>query len=202
MTENERVEPATARYPVADMSAARFEEFVVGLFSAVSDRVTDMRVTLHEKITGVDGTYDFDATVRFTLGAMDFLVLVEAKKHGSPIKRELVQIFHSKILSVGAHKGAMISTAPYQSGALKFAKTHGIAVATVTEGRFTFEAKSVEQAPQLTREEASARYGLPAFVAHSYTAGDTPTSTNITLLSAEHPDYILEVLLGVSQEPR
>ena len=49
---------------------------------------------------------------------MEFLIVVEAKKHRYPIKRELVQVLHSKIQSVGAHKGVMVSTAPYQNGAL------------------------------------------------------------------------------------
>lgn len=30
----------------------------------------------------------------------------------------------------------MIATAPYQRGALEYAKAHGIALATITEGRF------------------------------------------------------------------
>jgi hypothetical protein len=35
---------------------------------------------------------DFDATVRYQLAGMSFLVVVEAKLHKNPIKRELVQI--------------------------------------------------------------------------------------------------------------
>jgi len=37
-------------------------------------------------------TLDFDATVRYQLAGMSFLVVVEAKLHKNPIKRELVQI--------------------------------------------------------------------------------------------------------------
>jgi hypothetical protein len=43
---------------------------------------------------------------------MDFLMLVEAKRHKNPIKRELVQVLHSKLRSVGAHKAAMIAPRP------------------------------------------------------------------------------------------
>lgn len=82
------------------------------------------------------GTFDFDATARYQFAGMSFLVLVEAKLHKNPIKRELVLVLYQKILSVGAHKGVMVSTAPYQAGAVAFAKTHGIALVTVTEGRF------------------------------------------------------------------
>lgn len=200
MTQEESVARVTSRYPAAELSPTQFEEFVVGLLDATATQVEDLRVTLHETLAGVDGTYDIDATVRFSLGGMQFLVLVEAKKHRHPIKRELVQVLHSKVMSVGAHKGAMVSTAPYQSGALAYARTHGVALATVTEGRFIYETKSLKGAPKLTREEALARYGLPEFVGHAYSAGDTASSTRVTLLSPEHPHLIAETLFGIPDE--
>jgi hypothetical protein len=46
---------------------------------------------LHDKLEGVDGSYHFDATVRSELGRMRLVVVVEAKRHKDPIKRELVQ---------------------------------------------------------------------------------------------------------------
>lgn len=78
---------------------------------------------------------------------MAFLVLVEAKRHANPIKRELVQVLHDKRQSVGAQKAAMIATAPYQRGALDYAKTHGITLATVTEGRFIYATRSAYPTP-------------------------------------------------------
>lgn len=101
------------RYPPADMTAADFERFVVDLFGSASQHVDNLRVALHETVEGVDGKYDFDATVRFELGGMSFLVIVEAKHHAHPIKRELVQVLHSKSTSVGAHKGVLITTARF-----------------------------------------------------------------------------------------
>jgi hypothetical protein len=191
------VSRATAHFPPADITPEEFETFVTELLSAASPAVDKLTVTLHESVTGVDGTYNFDSTVRFELAGMAFLVLVEAKRHRYPIKRELVQILYQKIQSVGAHKGAMISTAPYQSGAIEFAKIHGIALATVTEGRFTFETRAADQAPIMSRKEALERYGLPAFVGHSYGPGTEPGSTAVTLLSPEYPEYIAEQILGI-----
>jgi hypothetical protein len=191
------VSRATAHYAPADITPQEFEVFVEELLKAAEPAVNRFNVTLHESVTGVDGTYDFDATVRFELAGMAFLVLVEAKRHRHPIKRELVQILHQKVQSIGAHKGAMISTAPYQSGAVKFAKTHGIALATVTEGRFTFETRAVGQAPIMFRSEAFERFGLPTFVGHAYGTGTQPGSTAVTLLSTEYPEYIAEQILGV-----
>ena len=73
----------------------------------------------------------------------------------------------------------MVSTAPYQTGAVAFARAHGIALLTVTEGRYTFETKSTTSAPVITRQEAWDRFGLPTFAAHLYTPGETPSSTRV-----------------------
>lgn len=188
----------TAHYPLAAITPAQFERFVVGLLESIEPLVEALEVTLHDKIRGADGLYDFDATVRFELAGMGFLVLVEAKRHKDPIKRELVQVLHAKLQSVGAQKAAMIATAPYQRGALEYAKKHGIALATVTEGRFTFETKSVGDAPAMSRQEATGRYALPEFVGHVYGAGESPRSTSVTLLSTEYPHYVAEALFGVA----
>ncbi len=141
------------------------------------------------------GEYDIDATVRFRVAGADFLVLIEAKLHRNPIKREIVQILHSKVVSVGAQKGVIVSTAPFQSGALDFALEHGIALVALTEGRFTYEVRTREPAPPLTREKASEICGLPKFVAHCYSPGEEPGSIQVTVVSGQ-PKYAAELLLG------
>jgi hypothetical protein len=161
--------------------------------------VDHLTVTLHDKVEGPDGIYDFDATVRYQLAGMSFLVLVEAKRHKNPIKRELVQVLHQKVQSVGAHKGVMISTAPYQIGAVKFAKAHGIALVTVTEGRFTYEARDMLPGPEMSRDEAAERFNVPTFVGHYFGPGSKPDTIRTWRLSAEdrgYPQYVAEFLLG------
>jgi len=102
--DDQGVARATAHYPAAEITPAEFEQFVVDLLESASPVVDSLRVTLHDKIQGTDGLYDFDATVRFRVGGIDFLVLVEAKRHKNPVKRELVQVLHDKLRSVGAQK--------------------------------------------------------------------------------------------------
>src|SRR5207248_10604619 len=68
--------------------------FVVAEFEQTRPYVDDLQVTLHEVVKGSDGSYDFDATIRYTLAGLDFLVLVEAKRHHYPIKRDVVQTLH------------------------------------------------------------------------------------------------------------
>ena len=107
-----------------------------------------------------------------------------------------MQVLHQKVQSLGAHKGLMFSTAPYQRGALEYAQKHGIGLVTVTEGRFTYETKSLEKPPPPSREEAQRFFGLPTFVGHCYKPADTPGSTNITLISPEYPEYVTELFVS------
>ena len=102
-------------YPVGNLSAAGLEEWVAAVLHSVGSQegVSDLVVQMHERIEGVDGNFDLDATVRFRVLGFDFLALVEVKQHRHPIKREFVQVLHSKIQSVGAHKGIMFSTAHF-----------------------------------------------------------------------------------------
>lgn len=186
----------TAQYPPADLTPAEFEEFVTSLFDSLelSGAIANLRVETHEVIRGTDGTYDFDGTVRYELGGMDFLIVVEAKRHKNPIKRETVQVLHQKLQSVGAHKAVLVSTAPFQQGALDFALVHGIALVTVTEGRFTYKTRGAAPLPALSRERAQER-GIPAFVGHVYSRGDRPGSVGVTIVSTEFPEYLAEHFL-------
>jgi hypothetical protein len=200
MPDDRSLASVTARYPAAEITPAEFEDFVVEVLESTDNLVEDLVVTLHDKIIGAGGEYDFDATVRFGWGGMDLVVLVEAKRHKNPVKRDLVQVLHAKLADVRAHKAAMISTAPYQSGALDYAKEYGIALATVTEGRFTFQTKTVENDPTMSREQARESWGLPIYVGHVYGPGEQAGSTSVTILSPEYPEYVVETLFGVALE--
>jgi len=187
-------EIAPPQYPEPDMTAADFEEFVRDLFAQTAPEVDALHVTLHDRVAGSDGTYNFDATIRYELGGLAYLVLVEAKHHTNPIKRETVQVLLAKLQSVGAQKGVVVSTAPFQRGAATYASAHGIALVKVTEGRFTVITKSATPTRPLSREVARAM-GLPTFVGHCLSAGDKPGSISTTLVTGQ-PEYAAELLLG------
>ncbi|MEV3924259.1 restriction endonuclease [Actinomadura coerulea] len=185
--------PAASR---PDITPAEFEEFVADrLLGSAAPHVSGLSVTLHEKVAGADGTYDLDATVRYGFAGMDFLVVVEAKHHRNPIKRELVQVLHQKVQSVGAHKGVMVSTATYQSGAVAFARAHGIALVTVTDGRFLFETRDAAPA------EGSAGSGGSPFIVRCHgLPGRRPGTSRSELMVPDDDDYsrqVAESLLGL-----
>jgi hypothetical protein len=187
---------ATAMYPPAEITPAEYEAFVVEVFRAAESPLVKYKVELHEVIRAADGSYDFDGTVRFRAAGMDFLVLIEAKKHTHPIKREIVQTLQQKKESVGAQKAVLVSTAPFQRGAVNFAVAHGIALMTLTEGRFKIEVRSRERPPAPSREEALDWYGLPTFVAEAFAAGEQPRSIRVWELSPSRPDWLRDWLLA------
>jgi hypothetical protein len=187
-------------YPPADITPSEFEEWIGELYAAATPRVDNLRVTVHETLHGVDGSFDIDATVRYMFGGMNFLVLVEAKRHKNAIKRELVQALQSKVQSVGAQKGVMLATAGFQRGAIAFAAVHGIALVSVTEGRFLYETRSALRPAPLSREQAREQWGLPTFAGHCYEQSESPDSIMTTLISTDEPEYIRVLLLPVSSD--
>jgi hypothetical protein len=190
------------RPPAENISPEEFEQFVAEVLRAGSLGLEGFAVESHEVLRGADGEYDFDATVRFSLLGMAYLTLVEAKCHSNPIKRELVQVLHQKTQSVGAQKAIMISTAPFQRGAIEFAKVHGIALVMVSEGRFTFETRGAAPTSAMSREEAHDRYGLPTFVAVCFGPGGEPRSTSITTIDPDDSERIQDAIFGVDPARR
>jgi 6,7-dimethyl-8-ribityllumazine synthase len=175
---------ATVRFPHPAITPGEFERFVAEqLLGAAGTEVDDLAVTVHEKVVGVDGAYDFDATVRYRFAGMAFLVIVEAKLHRNPIKRELVQVLRQKVQSVGAHKGVMVATSPYQAGAVEFATAHGIALVTVAESRFVFVTRDTAAGPR------------PTFVAR-YDGGADRRGLVLCADDEDYPGCVAEFLLG------
>ena len=116
----------------------------------------DSFVTRHgENVAGTDGSYVIDVTARFKALGADFLVLVECKHHKSPIKREMVQVLHDKMQSTGAQKGMLFASTGFQSGAIEYAKVHGIALVRVADGTtacLTLSRESVPKPPPSARD--------------------------------------------------
>jgi restriction endonuclease len=171
------------QFPSRYMTPAEFEEFVASSFEQTRGLVDDLTVTVHERIEGLDGQYDFDATVRYRLAGMDFLVVVEAKHHRNPIKREVVQTLYAKMLSVGAQKGVIVATAPFQTGAVAYARAHRIALVSVTDGRYMYETRGTMPNDILSKDEASRRFGTPTFVGYCYSMAQNDNSIYRTLIT-------------------
>ncbi|MVO99556.1 hypothetical protein EDM21_08445 [Paenibacillus sp. N10] len=64
----------------------------------------------------------------FVALSVGFKVIVECKRYTRPVEREKIVVLADKVRSLGAHKGILISTSGFQSGATEYARQHGIAL--------------------------------------------------------------------------
>jgi restriction system protein len=131
------------KYPPPTLSPEEFELTVKSMLDEAGDELSDYQSRHREVIPGPDGDYEFDVTIRFSALGATYLTLIECKHYKNRVKREKVQALWAKIQSVGAHKGIMFATAGFQSGAELFAKSHGIALVEIADGRSSYLVKAV-----------------------------------------------------------
>ena len=114
----------------AEMNPTEFEKYCMEILKAYAEKekLIDFSITHNEIIKAHDGEYQIDVYAEFTALNVRFKVLTECKKYSSSVERKIVAELQQKLISVGAHKGIIISTAGFQSGASLFAKEHGIAL--------------------------------------------------------------------------
>lgn len=62
-------------------------------------------------------------------------VLGECKQYKNRVNREKVVVLADKVRALGAQKGILLSTAGFQSGAIQYAKKHGIALIQIFDTR-------------------------------------------------------------------
>ena len=115
------------------LSPKEFELAVKRTLDAEGATVADYRSSHREVLDGSDGAYEIDIVIRFGFGDLSYVTLIECKAYGSPVKREKVAELWAKLQSTGGHKGVLFSTSGFQSGALKFALKHGIALIHVAD---------------------------------------------------------------------
>jgi restriction system protein len=126
-----------------EISATDFECLVRDWILKQGGELTSLQVTHNAKIEGYDSTYQIDVLAKFqAFAGAEFTVLIECKKYRSAVERELVQVLHDKVRSLGAHKGMLFATSGFQSGAIKYATAHGIALVSVIDGAATYETRS------------------------------------------------------------
>ena len=91
---------------------------------------------------GPGGDYEFDAVANFTiLKGAKIKILVECKRYSQPVEREKLLALWAKLQDVKAHKAMMFATCGFQSGALSYAESYGIATIAFVEGSFLYGTK-------------------------------------------------------------
>ncbi len=127
-----------------EMTPTAFEQYVLnGLKEQfVKNGVSDYSFEHNVVLNASDGSYQIDGLIKFSLLGVSYTTLVECKHYKAPIKREHIQILFDKLRAVDAQKGIFVTTSYFQSGAIKYASEHGIALISIIDGKLTYQARS------------------------------------------------------------
>lgn len=133
-----------ARENYTEMSSAEFEQYAIAALQAQfhNKEIDNYSFTHNVQKNAHDGCYQIDGEIKLATMGIEIVILVECKRYKGPVKREHIQALHDKIRSIGAHKGIFITTSFFQSGALKYAEEHGIALISIIDGELRYHARS------------------------------------------------------------
>lgn len=118
-----------------DLSPTEFEEYCYNILKGYFEEKHFDNYTIEhdKKIKTHDGKYQIDIYASFEVGGCEFKTICECKRYKNPVNREKVVILHKKLDSIGAQKGILMTNSRFQSGAIQYAKSHGIALIQVTK---------------------------------------------------------------------
>ncbi|REL27052.1 restriction endonuclease [Thalassotalea euphylliae] len=149
-----------------DITPIEFEIATKKWLESSGSELKNIEVKHDVDLEAHDGTYQIDVLATFEAFGAEFKVIVECKKHKNAIPRSLVQILHDRVRSLGAQKGILFATTGFQSGAIKYATEHGIALVSIVNGDANYETRSAYPAPKPSWIE------FPEFMGWSYQEND------------------------------
>jgi restriction system protein len=174
----------------ARIDGKQFEQVVADVLRELGSGLKHFRVEEQEVVTAPDGRYRIDVTARFRVLDADFLVLIECKDHSRPVEREDVQVLADKTRAASAQKAMLFSTNGFQSGAIEYAASHGIALIRVLEGALTWETRAFHSGPRAVPPPWT---DIPAFVAQYIRAGK-PGHVRTTTIRADTSSDLIDFL--------
>lgn len=101
-----------------------FERIVAGIHSLASPGA---EVKWNEHING----RQFDVVIRFSMGLLSYIVLIEAKNKSRKASASDLEAFVTKSRDQNANKMVFVTAAGFQSGAIEVARRHGVEVFVV-----------------------------------------------------------------------
>lgn len=188
---------------IYDLTPTEFERYCCDFLTAYAQKenLQDFLITHDTKIKASDGKYQIDVYAEFTAMGAQFKILCECKKYKNRVNRDKVAILHRKLESIGAHKGILISTSDFQSGAIEYAKEHGVALIKAEDYHFEYLSHSSGE-PELDDDDPFlyAEQHMPPYVAINYTPDTSeplkiyPTREMIKELLIEQNKRIKDVM--------
>lgn len=155
---------------VCSMTPTEFELHCMEILQgyAEEEKLPAFKIEHDVKLTASDGTYQIDVYATYTALGAEMKILAECKQYKKRVGRDKVEVLESRLHSLGAQKGLLLSTAGFQSGAIQFAEKHGIALIQVFDTRVNWYSHSSGPDAEI-QEDDPFTYGerhLPVFQAH------------------------------------
>lgn len=155
---------------VCSMTPTEFELHCMEILwgYAEEEKLPAFKIEHDVKLTSSDGTYQIDVYATYTALGAEMKILAECKQYKKRVGRDKVEVLESRLRSLGAQKGILLSTAGFQSGAIQFAEKHGIALIQVFDTRVNWYSHSSWPDAEI-QEDDPFTYGerhLPVFQAH------------------------------------
>lgn len=139
---NEMVESFLNPYRelVANISPSEFEVFCMNTLKAIAEKeqLRNYSIQHNQKIKVADGNYQIDVLIQYEMLHTQNTIICECKMYTHPVEREKVAVLYAKLQSIGAQKAILISTSGFQSGAVDYAKNHGICLIQVMDSQLKY----------------------------------------------------------------
>jgi hypothetical protein len=121
------------------MTATEFEKITQQLFSERLKKEFGYKIPVHhqQKYTSSAGNaYKIDLSYTFTLFDIKYLTLIECKYWNHSVTREKVGYFKSILDELKVHKGIIVTTKGFQSGAITYAQSQNIGLVKITNDKY------------------------------------------------------------------
>ena len=161
---------------VCSMTPTEFELHCMEILRgyAEEEKLPAFKIEHDVKLNASDGTYQIDVYATYTALGTEMKILAECKQYKKRVGRDIVEVLESRLRSLGAQKGILLSTAGFQSGAIDFAKAHGIALVQMFDTHEKWYSHSGGP-DEVIDEDDPIVYGekhMPRYRAHLITAVD------------------------------
>lgn len=130
--EKNKIEKDSQEY-VRRINPTQFEEHCKTVLEGMAEEegLQNFQIYHNVKLEGHDGTYQIDVFAKYISLGTEIKILCECKQYSQPIERKEVVVLADKLYQLGCNKGILLSTSDFQSGAIRYAKEHGIALIKV-----------------------------------------------------------------------
>jgi len=147
-------------------TSVEYEQVTRAIFQALvdQDQARNISVEHDVELTGKFLSHQCEVYWKFERAGIEYSTVVECKDWSKRLEQEKLMAFRSKLEDLNNPKGVIVTRSGYQSGALKYARAHGILLyelfeqpprppLVVTEGSFgtmelTFQAASKGAPPR------------------------------------------------------